>query len=407
MNDFRASRYGFANQTPGPTIVRASGCTLFTADGHEILDGASGALVCNVGHGRPELAAVAGRALTELDYVIPPWPTPARLALADTLVERWLPEGFHHVFLAAGGSEANDSAIRLARLYHLANGQPTRWKVIGRSPSYHGSTLATLAMGHHRSRRNGFDPLLAEWPKAPWNDAGAVAAAIEAAGPDSVAAFVAEPVIGAAGGALVASADYWAEVAEICERYGVLTIVDEVMTGFGRTGKRWGHDHDPWAPDILVSGKGLGGGYVPISVVAANDRVADLMATAPAQLMFFTYSGHDLTCAVALEVLRILEDERLVERAAVMGDRLRTELHRVLDGLETVAEIRGRGLMLGIELRGVTTASVVAACLEHGLWVYPAGSGHPVPESILVAPPLVVSGDEIAQIASTLASVLA
>ena len=406
MTDHESSRYGFANQSSGPMIVRAAGSMLYTADGRQILDGASGALVTNIGHGRPEVAAVAAQALLNVDYAIPPWPTPARLALADTLVECWLPVDFHHVFLASGGSEANDSAIRLARLYHLANGEPTRWKVIGRSPSYHGSTLATLAMGYHRSRRDGFDPLLAEWPKAPWNDAGAVAAAIEAAGPETVAAFVAEPVIGAAGGALVASPDYWAEVGEICRRYGVLAIVDEVMTGFGRTGKVWGHDHDPWTPDILVSGKGLGGGYVPISLVSANDRVADGMAKGRGQLMFFTYSGHDLTCAVAREVLRIMQEEELVNRAASMGERLKYELDNALGCLELVAEVRGRGLMLGVELRGITTATVVAECLARGLWVYPAGSGHPTPESILVAPPLVVTEGEIDRIVSTLAEVL-
>ncbi len=406
MTDLLSSRYGFANSGGGPTIVRAAGSILYTDDGREILDGASGALVTNIGHGRPEVAAVAAKALLNVDYAIPPWPTPARMNLADLLVDRWLPKDYHHVFLASGGSEANDSAIRLARLYHLANGEPTRWKVIGRSPSYHGSTLATLAMGHHRARRDGFDPFLAEWPKAPWSDAGAVGAAIEAAGPETVSAFVAEPVIGAAGGALVAPPDYWAEVGEICRRYGVLMIVDEVMTGFGRTGKVWGHDHDPWTPDILVSGKGLGGGYVPISLVSANDRVADGMAKGKGPLMFFTYSGHDLTCVVAQEVLRILEDEQLVARADTMGAKLRDALESALSKSDRVAEIRGRGLMLGIELRGITTATVVAECLALGLWVYPAGSGHPVPDSILVAPPLVVTDSEIDRLVTTLAEVL-
>ena len=407
MDRVRTPHYGIGPQTPGPTIVRANGSMLYTDDGRQILDGGSGALVTNIGHGRPELAAVAANAIARVDYVLPPWPTPARMSLAHTLVESWLPPTFHSVFLASGGSEANDSAIRLARLYHLANGDPGRWKVIGRSPSYHGSTLATLAAGHHRARRDGFDPFLSEWPKTPWNDAKAVEAAIQAAGPETVSAFIAEPVIGAAGGALVASSDYWAEVAEILARYGVLGIADEVMTGFGRTGRKWGIDHDPWSPDIIVSGKGLGGGYVPISLVAANDRIADALNGSDAPLMFFTYSGHDLTCAVAGEVLRILQEEELVARALTMGERLRSELIRTLGSNPKVADIRGRGLMLGVEFDGVKTATVVAACLERGLWIYPAGSGAPVPESILVAPPLVVKNNEIDQIVSTLAAVLA
>jgi adenosylmethionine-8-amino-7-oxononanoate aminotransferase len=396
-------RYRFTAQPSGPTIVRTEGVELVTSEGRRILDGAGGAVVNNIGHGRSEVVAAVAAAMAEVDYVLPVWTTPARLALADTLVERWLPDGFNHVFFAAGGSEANDTAIRLARAHHVARGDTSRYKIIGRLPSYHGSTLATLAAGGHRARRSGYEPLLAEWPKAPWDDADAVAALIESAGSETVAAFIAEPVIGAAGGALVASADYWARIAEVCGRYGVLTIADEVMTGFGRTGRRWGHEHDPWMPDILVSGKGLGGGYVPISLVSAADHVVDPITEAGRTVMFFTYSGHDSTCAGASAVLRILEDEGLVERAAVMGARLHDALKAALGAHPNVADVRGRGLMLGVELRGLSSADVVSAALTRDVWLYPAGSGAPVADAVLIAPPFVIDDRHIECIVTVLA----
>ena len=313
-------RYSFTAQPPDPpTIVRGEGVELIASDGRRIIDAAGGAVVNNIGHGRAEVADAVAAAMRELDYVVPIWPTPNRLELADVLVETWLPDGFEHVFLAGGGSEANDTAVRLARFHHLSRGDERRHKVIGRMPSYHGSTLATLAIGGHAARRDGLQPLLSEFPKVRWDDADALAGAIEAAGPDTVSAFIAEPVIGASGAALIAPADYWARVVEVCREFGVLVIADEVMTGFGRTGRRWGHQHDGWTPDIIVAGKGLGGGYSPLSLVSAADEVVDPITAAGRNVMFFTYSGHDASCAGALAVLGILEREGLVERAAVQG----------------------------------------------------------------------------------------
>jgi adenosylmethionine-8-amino-7-oxononanoate aminotransferase len=384
-------RFRFTTQGGAlPTIVRAEGVELHSADGRRIIDAAGGAVVNNIGHGRAEVADAVSAAMRDLDYVVPIWPTPNRLALSDELVDRWLPAGFEHVFFAGGGSEANDTAVRVARLFHLARGESQRHKVIGRTPSYHGSTLATLAIGGHAGRRDGFEPLLQELPKVPWDDADALAGAIESAGPDTVAAFVAEPVVGAAGGALVAPPDYWARVGEICREHGVLVIADEVMTGFGRTGRRWGHEHDPWEPDVIVAGKGLGGGYVPISVVAASSRVVEPIVDTGHNVMFFTYSAHDASCAGALAVLRILEREGLVERAAERGARLLDGLRRELAGHPRVVEVRGRGLMVGVELRGVSSAAVVGAALARDVWIYPAGSGPAVNDGLLFAPPMTI-----------------
>ncbi len=400
------SRFSLTPQPAPGAIVRARGCELITDDGRRILDAAGGAVVNNIGHGRPEIADAVAAALRELDYVVPLWPTPNRTALANYLVEQWLPDGFGQVFFAGGGSEANDTAMRLARMYHLSRGDEQRHRVIGRVPSYHGSTLATLAIGGHMDRRDGFDPMLAEHPKVPWDSADAIAAAIEGAGPDTVAAFIAEPVIGASGPGLVAPLDYWAQVTEVCREYGVLMISDEVMTGFGRTGLRWGCEHDRWEPDIIVSAKGLTGGYAPLSMVAAHDRVVAPLIEADKGVMFFTYSGHDSACAASLAVLRILEDEGLMERAALQGERLRSALTEALGDSPHVNEIRGRGLLLGVELEGVASIDVVMAALDRDVWIYPGGSGPAVNDGLLFAPPLIVTDDEIDRMAAVAADAI-
>jgi adenosylmethionine-8-amino-7-oxononanoate aminotransferase len=392
-------RYSFTAQPPDPpTIVGGQGVELITADGRRIIDAAGGAVVNNVGHGRAEVAEAVGRAMREIDYVVPIWPTPNRLRLADRLVERWLPDGFDHVFFAGGGSEANDTALRLVRTYHLVNGDGQRHKVIGRMPSYHGATLATLAVGGHMARRAGYEPLMQEHPKIPWHDADALAGAIEAAGPETVAAFIAEPIIGASGAALIAPPDYWAKISQICREYGVLVVADEVMTGFGRTGLDWGHEHDGWVPDVIVAAKGLGGGYVPMSLVSASNRVVDPITEAGKNVMFFTYSAHDSSCAGALAVLDIVEREALVERAAVQGVKLLDGLRRELSEHPRVVEVRGRGLMVGVELAGLASATVVAEALGRDVWIYPAGSGPSVNDGLLFAPPMVVGDEHIDRI---------
>ncbi len=392
-------RYSFTAQPPNPpTVVRGDGVELITADGRRIIDAAAGAVVNNIGHGRSEIADVVAAAMRDLDYVVPIWPTPNRLSLADVLVERWLPDGFDRVFFGGGGSEANDTALRLVRNYHLARGEERRHKVIGRLPSYHGATLATLSIGGHVARRDGLEPMLQEYPKVPWDDADALAGAIEAAGPETVAAFIAEPVIGASGAALIAPPDYWTRIAEVCREYGVLTIADEVMTGFGRTGLRWGHEHDGWSPDVIVSGKGLGGGYVPLSLVSASNDVVDPITAAGRNVMFFTYSDHDSSCAGALAVLDIVEREGLIDRAAMQGNALVDGLKRELGDHPNVVEVRGRGLMIGVELTGMTSAAVVAEALERDVWIYPAGSGPAVNDGLLFAPPMVVEDHHLGRV---------
>ncbi|MBT8241076.1 MAG: aminotransferase class III-fold pyridoxal phosphate-dependent enzyme, partial [Acidimicrobiia bacterium] len=198
--------------------------------------------------------------------------------------------------------------------------------------------------------------------------------------------------------------DYWATVTEICRSYGVLMIADEVMTGFGRTGNRWGHDHDKWKPDIIVAAKGISGGYLPLSMVSATNGVVDAVAAAERNVMYFTYSGHDASCAAALAVLRIVETEGLIERSRVQGARLLSALRESVGNHDNVVEVRGRGLMVGVELRGLASAPVVERALERDVWIYPAGSGPAVNDGLLFAPPLIVSDDQIARISEVTAA---
>jgi adenosylmethionine-8-amino-7-oxononanoate aminotransferase len=240
--------------------------------------------------------------------------------------------------------------------------------------------------------------MLLPFPHVPWDDPEQVLKVIEQEDPGTIAGFIAEPMMGAAGACLTASDEYWRTVTDICHQHDIVLIADEVMTGYGRTGLTWGHQHFPFEPDVVVGGKGLGGGYVPMGAVAARGRVAE--ALRGSGFMYFTFTGNDGSCAAASKVLEILQREQLVERSRVMGEVLGARLHAAFDDHPAVVEVRGRGLFYGIEI-DVSRDAVVAAALERGLWVYPAGSG-PVADAVMVAPPFVVTDDEIDIIVGTL-----
>lgn len=428
-------RYAFVPR-PGAVpaaIARAEGVHLYTDDGRAILDAAGGAIAVNVGHGRVEVADAVARALRETSYVVPVFATPERVALVDRLRSRWLPPSLTRAYFASGGSEGMDAALRLVRQHFAARGETRRWKVIGRDLSYHGTTVATLAMGGHAKRRQPFGPLLYDWPKAPAcyclrcplglsypacgvACADAVDALIREAGPDTVAAVVAEPIVGSTAGALVPPDEYWPRLADVCRRHGVLLVADEVMTGFGRTGARFAVEHWGVTPDILVAGKGLAGGYAPICGVFASEEVLAPLAAAGEDLMFYTYGAHPAACAAADAVLDILEREDLVRRAAAQGEKLRKRLQS-LESHPHVGEIRGRGLMWGIEfVKDRTTLEpfppeanlggrVVGYGLGEGVFFYPAGSG-PVRDAVMIGPPFTVSDAELDRIAGALETAL-
>ena len=407
MDPKRAASFPFIPSAEPPLVIdRTDDVWLVTDTGHRILDAGGGAIVTNVGHGRPEVVAAAAKALGTVDYVVPLWATENRVALVEELTEHWLPAGFTRASFFCGGSESIDAAVRVARTHHVAAGRPERWKVIGRDVSYHGSTLSGLSVGSHDRRRAGLEPMLADHPKSGWLDPESLAKVIEREDPDTVAAFIGEPINGASGGAMVPPAGYWPAVEEVCRANGILLIVDEVMTGLGRTGRTWGHQHFDITPDIIVAGKGLSGGYMPMGGIYSTDEVVDPIAEAGMGMMYFTFSGADLGCAVSVEVLRIMREEGLVDRAESMGARLRARLDEELGDHPNVSDIRGLGLLQGVELvadrdtgedfpRTVDFAARVAfEAIERGVWVYPCGSG-PVTDALLIGPPFTITDDHV------------
>lgn len=233
-------------------IERADGMHLITRQGQSIMDAAGGAIVANIGHGRERVANKVAEATRNYSYVVPPWITPSRRALIDSLERDWLPDNLRRIHITSGGSEAVDTAMKMALQYHFANGAESRTKIICRDVSYHGTTLATVGVSGHPARRRGLEHVLGYYPRIPTPyplrcplgahhpEAGAYYAgclreSIEVEGPETIAAFLAEPITGSSGGAIVPPEDYWPEVRTICDEYGVLLILDEVMTGFGRT----------------------------------------------------------------------------------------------------------------------------------------------------------------------------
>lgn len=420
-------------RSPGtvlPSIARAEGVWLWDTEGHRYLDGCSGAVVVNIGHGRGEVVDAMARQGRQVAYVHNGEFTTEALEAFSARLGALAPRGLDRVFPVSGGSEATESALKLARAYHRLRGNPEKWRVIARRVSYHGNTVGALSMSGHAVRRAPYAPLLLDFPHiegpdlyrdpdlaSPANSGSALEEAILAAGPETVAAFIAEPVIGAAGGAMTAPPGHFERIREICDRYDVLFIADEVMTGVGRTGRMWGVQHSAATPDLLVAAKGLASGYAPLAAVLVSPRVHDLFIELDQTFVHgFTYGGHPIACAAGSAVLDIVVREHLAERAEAQGSRLEALLREVAARHPIVGDARGRGLLRGIELVAdpeaktpypaeMTVATRLAeAALRRGLCIYPGGGHLPGPagDQALVAPPLVVDDAELGELASRL-----
>jgi hypothetical protein len=419
-----------------PVALSAHGSTIRAADGHEYLDAAGGAIVVNVGHGRREIAAVMAAQAGRLAYAHGSTFTTEPLEAYAADVAAVLPVDDPAIYPVSGGSEAIETALKLARAYHLARGEPGREIVVARHGSYHGNTLGALDLSGRPPLRRPYEPWLgrvrhvsAAYPYRAADpgahalaDASALAGELEQTfsdlGPGRVAAFVAEPIVGATLGAVVPPDGYWPAVAETCARHGVLLIADEVMTGFGRTGRWFGLDHWGVRPDLLVAAKGATSGYWPFGFVAASGRVYRAV-TAPGGgfVHGFTFSHSPVGAAVARDVLRILHDEHLVDASATKGERLLGLLRDRLTDHPAVGEIRGRGLLVGLELvaeretsrpyprAARVTEAVVGAARRRGVLVY-SGTGNADGtdgDTILLGPPIIVTDDELVRIADVLA----
>lgn len=422
-----------------PVAVRGQGAWLEDSAGRRYLDASGGAAVSCLGHGHPDVLAAMHRQIDQLAYAHTSFfTTEAAEALAEQLI-RSAPAGMSHAYLVSGGSEAVEAALKMARQYFLEIGQPERSHFIARRQSYHGNTLGALAVGGNEWRRRQFAPLLIDVthvsPCYPYRDLqdGETPAAygqrlareldetIRRIGPGKVLAFVAETVGGATAGVLVPVPGYFKAVREVCDRHGVLLILDEVMSGMGRCGTLHACEQEGVVPDLMTIAKGLGGGYQPIGAVLAQGRIVDAMTRGSG---FFqhghTYLGHAVACAAALAVQQVIERDGLLAKVRRDAAFLQQLLTEKLGGHPHVGDIRGRGFFWGIELvqeRGSKApfdparrlhAKIKAAAFSAGLLVYPMGGtvDGRYGDHILLAPPFIATEDELTQIVSRLSMAL-
>jgi len=403
-----------------PVLEQARGVYIWDKDGRRYLDGSSGAMVCNIGHSNPNVLAAMQRQMEKATFGYRlHFETEASETLAARL-SALMPAGLSRVFFVSGGSEAVESAMKLARQYALATGQPKRWKIISRAPSYHGCTLGALAVTSYTPLTKPFEPMMQAMPKVPAprayldgldpddpetgrHYADMLEAAIEAEGPETVAAFIVEPVGGASTGALVPPAGYMERIREICDRHGVLLILDEVMTGAGRTGRFLGCEHWGTRPDIVVMSKGLGAGYAPLGAMIVDETLVDPVLDAGGFAHGFTYAGNPLACAAGLGVLDELARQDLCTNAERMGEALMARLHGLMQKHELIGDVRGKGLLTAFELMADRDAKaplpahlnahqrLVDLAYERGLIVYSRRTRDGTEgDHILVCPPLIL-----------------
>ncbi|MFD5245149.1 aspartate aminotransferase family protein [Amycolatopsis sp. NPDC058340] len=401
-----------------PVAVRAKGSYVYDETGKSYLDGCSGAIVVNIGHGVPEIADAIRAQLEEITFVTRLQFTNPRAERLAAELTQLAPGDLDHAFFTNSGSEAIEAAVRLALQYWQEVGEPRRTVMISRDGSYHGATLGAIGLSGHPQRRRPVRAVLPDWPKATAANCGAcpfgltrstcaldcarsIEDAILEAGADRVAAVFVEPVVGASGGAVPSPAGYLREVAEICRRHNVLLVADEVITGLGRTGHWFGCDEEDVEPDLLVLGKGVSAGYAPLGAVLLSDRIHEAIRAGSGQfLLGHTYAANPLSAAVGLAVLGYVREHDLPRRARELGPALAEGLREALRARGIAAEVRGRGLLLAVDFSEpgkpplITAAAIVRAARDAGLLLYPAGTT-PVPQAVVVAPPLTITLGEL------------
>lgn len=423
-----------------PQAVRGEGCYVWTADGKKYLDAAGGAAVVSIGHGVEEIGRAMAEQAKKLAFAhTSQFHTEAAEQLAARLLEL-APPGFRQggrVYFTSGGSEATETALKLARKYFLERGEPSRTRIVSRWQSYHGSTLGALAVSGNVGRRTPYAALLPEWghiapcycyrcPLALKYPSCNVACAEElaefarGAGPETIAAFIFEPVVGATLGAVAPPEGYLQRIAEICRRNGILLIADEVMTGMGRTGTRFAIEHWGIEPDMILLGKGLASGYVPLGAVLVSAKVADAIARGSGIFEHgFTYQAHPVAMAAGLAVLEYIRRHGLFERVAPAGRELMQAL-APLGQHPHVGDVRGVGLLIGVEfVRNLTTRApfshdagvaerVRQAAMAEGVTTYPIQGcvDGEYGDHILLAPPFIISSEQIQEVARALTAAI-
>ncbi|HAJ13985.1 MAG TPA: aspartate aminotransferase family protein [Comamonadaceae bacterium] len=422
-----------------PVAVRGQGIHLFDEQGKRYIDASGGAAVSCLGHGHPDVVAAMHRQIDQLAYAHTSFfTTEVAEQLADQLI-RTAPAGMSHAYFVSGGSEAVEAALKMARQYFVETGQPQRQHFIARRQSYHGNTLGALAVGGNEWRRQQFRPLLIDVthvsPCYAYRDqrpdetpeqygqrlVRELQETIERLGPQNVMAFVAETVGGATAGVLTPVPGYFKGVRELCDRHGILLILDEVMCGMGRTGTLHACEQEGVVPDLMTIAKGLGGGYQPIGAVLAQSRIVDAMREGSGMFQHgHTYLGHAVACAAALAVQQVIERDGLLARARALGLHLHGRLDAVLGQHPHIGDIRGRGLFWGLELVADRAtrqwfdpslklhARIKAEAMARSLMVYPMGGtvdGH-AGDHVLLAPPFISSEADIDEIVGLLGAAI-
>jgi len=422
------SRLFYQTRLRRPLLDRAEGVYMWDQSGKRYLDGSSGAMVSNIGHSNPNVLAAMRRQMEKSTFGYRlHFETESSEALAEKLAGL-SPPGLERCFFVSGGSEAVESTLKLARQYALARGEPGRWKIISRQPSYHGCTLGALAVTGYTPLSAPFAPMMREMPKIPaprayldgldasdpatgLHYADMLAARIEAEGPESVLAFIVEPVGGASTGALVPPRGYLKRIREICDEYGVLLIHDEVMSGGGRTGRFFGAEHWDVAPDLIALSKGFGAGYMPLGAMIAHEDIVEAVLDAGGFAHGFTYAGNPLACAAGLAVIDEIEAQGLLLNATAMGELLETRLRELMQVYPFIGDVRGKGLLLAFELvaerDGMTPLpaglkaydKLVNLAYDRGLIIYSRRTRDGLEgDHFLVCPPMIVTAEQIDEI---------
>ncbi len=418
-----------------PVISRADGVYLYDHDGRKILDGAAGAAVVCLGHNHPRVVAALEDQARKVAFAhTGSFTSEPAIQLSNELCA-WAPDSLQRVYFSSGGSESVEAALKLARAYHLEKGNDERYRVISRFISYHGATLGALSMTGHHMRRRKYLPLLSSFPRVSPSycyrcpfDLTPDRCDLECAwdlerelvreGPETISAFIMEPIIGASAPGVGAPQNYYRIIREICDKYDILLIADEVMTGVGRTGRFFAMQHFGIDPDISVISKGLASGYSPFGAVLVTEKIYRTLRNSPAHSFIHghTYAGNPLSCAVGLEVLRVIREDNLIEKNERDGAYLMERL-QVLRERPSVGDIRGRGMLCGVEFVAERATKkpfpaearfnkrVFEAALNRGVYLYPgSGSVDGVGgDHMLISPPYTISREEIDFLVDTLA----
>nr|WP_238935958.1 aspartate aminotransferase family protein [Sulfitobacter mediterraneus] len=426
----------YQSRNPRPFLDRGEGIYLFDEAGKRYIDGSSGAMVSNIGHSNPRVLA---KIKAQMDKATFGYRLHFRTHPSEDLAAKTVamtPEGLDRVFFVSGGSEAVESALKLARQYALTQGQGSRSKVISRFPSYHGCTLGALDLTGYDPLRAPFDPMMKGMPSIPApatyldrDNLSEEARGLKYAemlrdkiieeGPETVLAFLMEPVGGASTGALVAPDSYYGRIREICDEFSVLLIYDEVMTGAGRTGKFLAAEHWGITPDIVAMSKGFGAGYAPLGAIVAGARLVEPVLDAGGFLHGFTYAGNPLACSAGLAVLEEMEDQGLIENAAKMGEVLMARLRGLMARYPFIGDVRGKGLLTAFEFVSdretmeplppsfEAHARLVELAYERGLIIYSRRTrGGTAGDHFLLAPPLIITEAQIDEMMTILCAAL-